>query len=354
MPEKFQYDASLKTTLLVIRDYLLEFVGKWYWYVLVCGVLCVFAYINAKRKPTTYTATVTFMTTSDSPSRFSGFMQLAGQLGINTGSAGSELKSEKIVELLSSKYIIYNTLLKKIDINGKSDLLFNHYIDLFDLSADLERADTTLHNFRFTATDADKFSFKENKVASMLYKDIFETYLSTNTSKNGIMKAECTTKSEQFSKEFTAELVKTLSDYYIKKTVEQEYEAYRLIDKRVDSLYRLLISKENALAEWIDDHRSALRANTLPATVMMQQQRLESEAEVLNVMYAEAAKNREVAKMNLVSGTPIIQIIDYPTYPLPKKKPGALIPCFLMLVISGGLLTVFFTLRKLVRDAFAA
>jgi len=352
MTSEFQTDATLKNTILVLKDYFLEYLRKWYVYLIIGSLFVGYAYINAKRKAKTYTATITFMTTDDAPTRFSGILQLAGQLGINTGSRG-EVKSEKILELVSSKNIVYTTLLKKIEINGKTDLLFNHYIEQFKTLDELTLTDTSLLNFTFTSTDLNNFNFKENKVASYIYKEIFDFYLSTSISENGIMKAECITKSEPFSKEFTAELIKTLSDYYIRKTIEQESQAYRLIDKRVDSLYRLLLGKENALADWIDSHRNAIRAGTLPASVLMQQQRLESEAEVLSVMYMEAAKNREIAKMNLVAGTPIIQIIDFPTYPLPEKRHGALIPAILALFTAGVLVTIALTLNKLIRDAFS-
>ncbi len=347
-----QTDATLKSTILILKDYFLEYLRKWYIYLLIGGLFVGYAYVKAKKRPTTYTGVITFMTTADSPTRFSGILQLAGQLGINTGS-GSEVKSEKILELLSSKYIVYSTMLKKVEVNGKTEFLFNHYLEQFKTLDDLVKTDTSLQNFKFTSADLNDFSFKENKVATHIYKEIFEYYLSTNISQNGIMRAECTSISEPFSKEFTGELVKTLSDYYIKKTVEQEYQAYRLIEKRVDSLYRLLIGRENALADWIDNHRNALRAGTLSASVMMQQTRLESEAEVLSVMYSEAARNREIAKMNLVAGTPVIQIIDFPTYPLPEKRPSALMPSILALLTAGVLLTVAITLNKLIRDAFS-
>lgn len=350
MPDIYTAEPTLKTTLLILRAYLLEYLQKWYWYVIVGGILVTYTYITTKQKDLTYTGAITFMSTSDSPARFSGIMQLAGQLGINSGSGG-ELKSEKILDLLSSKNITYSTLTKKIEVNGKSDMLFNHYLDLFDMRNQIAKNDTSLANFSFTNTNPAKFSFKENKVAAMIYRKIMDTQLATSISKSGIMRADCTSTSEPFSKEFPEELVKTLTDYYTTKSVEQEYQAYRVIDKRVDSLYRLLISKEHALAEWIDDHRTALRAGTLSASVMMQQQRLENEAEVLSVMYVEAAKNREIAKMNLVSGTPIIQVIDYPHFPLPFYKPGALIPCVLSLFAALVLVTVLLTLRKLIADA---
>ncbi|HRI28788.1 MAG TPA: hypothetical protein PK715_12085, partial [Chitinophagales bacterium] len=156
MPDIHTADPTLKTTLLILRAYLLEYIQKWYWYVIVGGILVTYTYITTKQKDLTYTGAITFMSTSDSPARFSGIMQLAGQLGINSGSGG-ELKSEKILDLLSSKHITYSTLTKKIEVNGKSDMLFNHYLDLFDMRNQIAESDTSLANFSFTNTSPAKF-----------------------------------------------------------------------------------------------------------------------------------------------------------------------------------------------------
>jgi hypothetical protein len=68
-------------------------------------------------------------------------------------------------------------------------------------------------------------------------------------------------------------------------------------------------------------------------------------------MYAEAVKNREVASMNLLNNTPVVQIIDIPSLPLSVLEQDK----FKTIVqwVTFGLFVAAFllVLRKIIRDA---
>lgn len=339
--------TTLKDSILIFRDYLKELPKRWYWYLFFGAIFYFLAYQYLKTKSPTYTAKISFMTTADQGGGASALAQIAGQLGLGGGGGGT-LKSEKVLELLISKRIVYNTLLKKETINGKEDLLFNHYLDIFKVR---ENAADSLQNFKFTAKSIDKFSYAENSFASQIYNDIVLNFLQTNAPQSGIMTAYCKTSSEVFSKVFLSMLVETLADFYIRKSAEQQRRVYNIINERVDSIYNALINAEYAIANWIDDNNVRARSGTLPGESRMKMERLESTAEVLGAMYEEAVKNREIAHLSLLNNTPVLQVIDYPAIPLPKQQ---LIPFFyyaVAIISSFFIATVWIVLRKLVRDA---
>ena len=323
---------------------------KWWVFVLFAALFLGAAYWHINRQTTLYTAKMSFMTTDDGGSGgFSRILQLAGQFGM--GGSQAALKTDKIVELLSSKYMVYDALLKEVELDGKKDLLANHFLRIFQAQQNGgEAVDTNV--FRFRSTKPAEFGFEENKSIQGIYSAIARGFLSvTAGKKSGIIKVNCTSPSEKFSKTFTEQLVYSLRDYYEEKAVEQQRETYRLISERTDSINNALRDAEYALAAWLDDNRTALKARTVMAQKLVARERYKRKAEILSVMYEEAVKNRELAHMNLLSSTPVIQIIDYPAYPLAELRPNALFIYAAALVASFGLAAFLIIFNKLVRDA---
>ena len=340
---------TLKQILLTAKAYIIELLKKSYWYVIFGAVFFFIARYYAHKQPITYKAESSFMTNNDKSSGMSGILQLAGSFGFG-GGKGGELSGEKIVSLLSSRRMIYEALSKSVEIDGQKDLLFNHYLRLFGFQScfDLD----SLDSFRFKSGNTNKFSLDEHKAAKCIFNDIYRQHLHAKAEQSGIIMASYTCVSEQFSKEFIEVLVKNLENYYSQKSVEQQQKTFNIIKNRVDSLANSLYRKEEQLAAWIDENRVPLRVGTLTAKKMMQQERLKGDAEILSVMYAEAIKSREIAYMNLLSSTPVIQIIDLPIYPLKGKEVNRLTYYIYAILAAFFLVTLLVVFNKLVRDAF--
>lgn len=338
--------ATLKSTILLLRSYAQELLRKWYWYAIVGTIFLTYSYYKAHRQPTTYQSGVSIMINNDGGA-VSGLMQLAGQFGLG---GSSELKTEKLVELMVSQRMVLGTLTQLVTINGKKDVLLNHYLDEVGVE---HISDTLLRGFRFVQKQPQDFTLRESTIAQKIYTDITTEMLSASVGKSGIVRATCTSVSEQFAKEFLALLASTLCDYYADKTVEQQSRAYHVISYRCDSLERVLYSTEYALANWIDYNRTALRAGSLPAKQGVKREQYKREAEVLNVMYVEAIKNRELAHINLLLSTPSVQVIDYPRYPLAPQVPNRLNMYISALISAAAAVTIAIVFNKMVREAFA-
>ena len=339
-----QKNPALKILFLTIFDYLKELFRKWYVYAIFLPLF--FFLATLKKEKTYYIAESSFMS-SDDGNIGRGMSGILGQIGF---SSGGELETEKLAELITSKRMIQKALIKKININDSSKILFNHFLNMYDMETWLNNNGLPT-DFKFTHNNVSKFDEKELIVAKKIYDKIQSEFLSVTTGKSNIIRVKFRSTSEKFSKEFTEQLVNVLSDYYIYKTAEKQNRAYRIIDNRIDSLEIALYEAENRIADWIDQKTRDRRAGNIQGKDVIDQQRLENKAEILSVMYAEAVKNREIALMNKLNHTPIIQIVDYPSYPLTKIEPNKLITLIKYIMAGFLLATIIIIFNKLVRDA---
>ncbi len=342
---------TLKDTLLTIRDYLFELIKKWYVYVLFIGLGIGGAHYYMEQQKTAYFAKLTFMTNNDGGGGVSAVLQIVGQFGGlgGGGGGGGGGKSEKMIEIFRSKRMVYQTMMKSIDISGKSDLLFNHYIQLFKMHEKWEGS--KLQGFRFSPKSPEAFTLEEHTAAKRIYNTIVGKYMNVAASKSGVIQATFDSPVDIFPKYFLEELIKTVGKFYVDKAIQQQRETYQIIKARTDSLEQALFNAEERIAEWGDKHRIALRAGTLTAKRLMEKQRMAREAEVLHLMHSEAAANLEVARMNLLNNTPVIQVIDYPTLPLAKTEPQAQLPTLVAIVMGFLIATVLIMFYKLIKDA---
>ncbi len=340
---------TLRQFLTILYDYFKELVRNSLW----IGLLCVGAFMLAKwytaDMKVKYLAKSSFMTNSDSGGSMSGIMQLAGQFGIGGGKNG--VNADKLGELIGSQQMVFKTLLKKVEIEGQEDLLVNHYIKIFNKHDDWESEELRDLQFR-PVVHQDSLSFAENKAILKIYDEMLAKYMHVNIGQSGIIRANFESNSPLFGKFFIEELIVTLRDFYVNKTVEQQKIAYEVISHRTDSIYNRLLGADHSLAEWLESNKKPLMARTIKADKKIKGEQIQRSAEILGVMYEEAVRQREIARMNMINNTPLIQVIDLPRLPLKERKPNKL-SYYLMAILFGGLLGVsLVSLRKMIKDAF--
>jgi hypothetical protein len=302
-------------------------------------------------KKTRYEAKISFFLNEKDMPMVGGLAGLAGQffnMGVN-----SEWPSEdKIKDLVFTRRILAQNLFTTIEVNGKKESMVNHFIDVNNL-IDAFKSDTILADFTyFTSANPSHLSYKENHALNVIIRFIKESNMIkvTSTTKEtimgnkggGIIGFEVQTKSEVLSKEFTENLLKVLSEFYIKKAVEREQDNYLLLVNKCDSLKMVLEEKELELASF-NDRSLALVKSQAGLTKL----RLQRDLQILNVMYAEVLKNKEAIKFSLDTQTPIFQVIDSPDYPLNIIKPSKVNSFLIGLVVGMVCSTFFFIIRFL-------
>ncbi|MFN3446414.1 MAG: Wzz/FepE/Etk N-terminal domain-containing protein [Bacteroidia bacterium] len=265
---------------------------------------------------------------------------LAGLAGIgNIG--GGAINEDKLMFLSTSRYIVGSTLLSNIYHNGKEQMIANVFIDVYKLQNGLAN-DTTLIGFEyFKNTNIDHLTFQENKVLDLIIKIIKESGMLKVEAKKktgivaqnaGIVTIDFFSKNEDLSKCFVENMYDILSKYYVQKVTQRQLKNFNLIKNRADSLKLLITGKEVSGAELIDQNMNMARM-----AARLNIERTRRDVELLNLMYAEVLKNLEVAKFTLENQTPMLQVVDAPTYPLRMEKASNIIFAFLGSFVSGFL-----------------
>lgn len=336
---------NLKQTILTFWSYFKEILRKWYWYVIVGLIVGLFNYKTYKKIPINFQATGSFMATSNQGGGLSTMLQLAGQFGLG---GKQEVDSEKMVELLPTRKIISKVLFDTVRINGRADLLANHYLDFYreDLKLSEEEAD-----FLFMNAVVDSFGNTENRVLTKIYSTITRHQLSASASKNGIVYVNFLSESEEIAKWFVENVMHDLKNFYEDQVLFSQAESFTTLVARLDSVERAVQSADAQLLSWYNKNRENLRTGTLSPQQYIRKMELERNATIAGTTYTEALKNKELASLNSEIQKPVIQIIDKPIFPLPKIFPNLLKYIFYTFLLTVFPVSFLIIGNKLVRDA---
>ena len=78
-----------------------------------------------------YKAELTFVVEEDqSGGKLSGVAGIASQFGFEIGGESSTFSQGNVIELLKSRGVVESTLMQSVKINGKTDLIIEHYLEL--------------------------------------------------------------------------------------------------------------------------------------------------------------------------------------------------------------------------------
>lgn len=301
---------SLIDIIKSIREYFAEFIGKWRLVALIVFSTSAIGLIYSHFTKPNYVATSTMMLeNSKNSSSMAGALALASQFGLIGSSSSSVINEEKLVEIIKAETIVYAALFKKATINSKTDILANHFIDLFGYEKSFEKIDS-LKGFRFV-NQRGKLTPLENRVLKMFYSRITKKVLFIDKSKSGIITITTKSSSEFFSKYFNQYLVEAVTSFYVNRITEKGRSSLEAVQKRVDSVAIELKNAEYALARWKDANFHLVKAQGLIAEMDLRRN-----VEVNNSIYIEGIKQLEISKFTLLQDTPFLQIIDEPMLPL--------------------------------------
>jgi|GEM_PF-1294041 len=308
--EQEEEGMSLADMINSIKDFFAELKRKWLFITVIVCITSILGLLYSLHKKPSYIAVSTMMLeSSKSGGAMSGALALASQFGLMSGSSSSEINEDKLIEIIKAESIIKTALFKKATIDSKTDILANHYIDLFGYAKAWEK-DDSLKGFRFIH-NKDNLTLKENGVLKMFCAQIAKGFLTTDKDKSGIITVTTKTKSELFSKYFNQYLMDAVTSFYLGHITEKGRVNLDIIQKRVDSISIALNDAEFALAKWKDENYQLVKAKG-----MMAEMQLERNVEVCSSIYIEGTKQLEISKFTLLQQTPFLQIIDQPSLPL--------------------------------------
>jgi uncharacterized protein involved in exopolysaccharide biosynthesis len=344
--EQFDNDEiSLKELVLKIKEWYQFLLTKWRLIILagIIGGLIGFTYAYFQ-KPT-YKAVLTFAMEEEKSGGggLGGALGLASQFGIDLGSSGGgAFSGANLIELMKSRKLVEKTLLSPIEVDGKAQSLVEYYLAFNEIKKDWDEK-PLLKNVSFPI-DADRTKFTlqqdsilKNLAAGLIKKDLV---ISQKDKKVSILSIEMNSTNEQFAKVFCETIAKETSEYYVEIKSKKSKMNVDILQHQADSIRAELnsaITGVAAAADNVFNLNSAMNVRRTPSA------RRQVDVQANTAILTQLVGNLELAKVTLRKETPLLQIIDRPSFPLEKEKVGKL-----KSLVLGGFLAGFLTVLYLV------
>ena len=292
-------------------------------------------------QPIKYTSKLSFVV-EDGKSGGGGLASLAGQFGFDLGGAGGGggvFSGDNILLFLKSEGLVRETLLTSYDELGKTTLA-DRYAEVAKLKEGWEK-NPKVGVVEFSPFVAKVMPRKEDSLMQTIVKGIILSELSVSKpdKKASFIEVKVSSKDELFAKLFAERLVKVATDRYIESKTKTKALNIAKLQYKADSLTALLNNKTYAAAA---SQQSLVDANPALRTAPIASEISSREKTMAATIFAEVVKNLEISKTILNQETPVIQMVDQSTFPLPKERVGKL-----KSLILGGLLAGFFIILYL-------
>lgn len=348
--------VNFKNVINTVKDYL-KYILNYKVYLilsLLIGFAAGFAYV--KLSPVKYEAKLSFIVNDAKSISQNPIAALAGQLGVS--GSNINVSDDRILFLITTKKILGQSLLAVID--EEKITVADKLIALNNYKKGWDKKDTSLQNFsHFTSKSIDNLSYVENKIMDFLISKILKsndlqsdavkkkTSSFVGQSSSGIILISYKSKDELLSKKLVDAIYFNLSDFYTQIITKSLKANLDLVSQRLDSTKRIMERSEVAAANEMDISNKIIRFSG-----KVNEARLRKETELLNVLYAELLKNKEIAKFNYDQEKPVFQIIDKPSFPLEELSKSiiiySIIGAFLFSFICLIYITILFLKSKIV------
>ena len=301
-------------------------------------------------KSPVYYANTSFVLENDASASLGGLSSLASLSGINASSlmsASNLFQIDNIQELYRSNNMLRQTLLEKVTIHGKSQILIDYFAKAQKLEKKWVKEKVYLKDFY---KDKERYSRAQDSVVKEAIKLIKKDFLivekpNRNTS---ILNVGFKHKDEVFAKIFNEVLVNKVNRFYYKTETKKTAINLKILQVQSDSVKRILDMSLLALAE-IDQNIPNLNPLVKIAKVPYQKAMVNLQAN--KAIYLEVVKQLELAKVAHRNKTPLIQIIDKPSFPLENSR-WKLLNTLILGIFGGGMLMVLsLSLQRIVRQA---
>lgn len=280
-----------------------------------------------------YASTTTYaIQNTGTNTALSSALSLASSFGLGGKTTGGGFDANYFSELSKSRRLIKETLLQKAKVNGKEDLLANHFYYCSKFYKKWDDEESPLYRFTFKHQRIQDLTPLEDSVLNLYYNLIIDKYLTTVTAENNAFnRITYTAPNKQFNNEFLKTLMRQIQAHYKLSIENINTFNFDIAAKRVDSLAEAIRNVDMKVARLKDN-----AINTIKQQGLVELNNALREQSLLNIQYSSAVNNFESAKTALIGTSPVIQIIDSPEYATDLKY---LDPLFAML--AGAILLIF-------------
>lgn len=242
---------------------------------------------------------------------------LASLLGVNLGGIGGTnglFQGDNIMELYRSDRMLEETLLSPFD---KESLLIDRFIEFEKLESKWSST-IDLSGLTFSSSK-ENHGVKQDSVIKEIAKIIREKQLEVvkPDRKLSIIQVNVSSKDEAFAKLFNETLVSKVNTFYLETKTKKTGENLRILQIQADSVRAILDASLGTLAAEQD---RIPNANPLLSAATVNGRRKQVDVQTSAAVFQEIVKNLEMAKINHRINTPLIQLIDSPSFPLKRTE----------------------------------
>lgn len=345
-------DLSLKDLLIKIQEWWRYLLSKWL-IILVFGLIgSSLGLIFALYKKPVYTASTTFVLEDEKSGGVGNLAGLASMAGLDIGGSGGGIfQGENILQLYKSRTILSQTLLTKVNVGNKDQLLVDYYIEFNKLRKGWDLK-PELKNFNFVG-DTTKFTISKKRLRDSILGEIVSNISKGNLTvskpdkKLSTIQVDVKSQDELFSKMFNDVLVRNVSNFYVLTKTKKTLQNVRILQNKADSV-RAVMNGAIYTAVAVADATPNLNP-TRQVQRVAPAQRAQFSAETNKSILSEMVKNLEMTKMALLKETPLIQVIDQPIYPLKKEKFSKAKGILLGGIFGGIIICTILIIRRILK-----
>ncbi len=347
----WESELTLKTLILKIKAWISFLFSKKYT-ILIVGLLGGGLGLGyALLKKPAYVAELTFVVEDGKGSMLGAYAGIASQIGIDmpseTGMSGV-FSGDNVIEFLQSRLIVEKALMTAVKAgDGKQTTLADIFIDANELREGW-KGKPGLEGLHYPpGLQRENFSLKQDSIIKVLYDKITKDNLDVTKpdKKLGFIAVKCSSVDERFSKYFTDNLVKEATNFYIRTKTQRSKTNVDKLQATADSIEHLLNKQSYAIARKMDINQNPAKALATVTTELGVRDKM-----VLQTMFGEVLRNLEVSKMAMARETPVIQIVDTPSFPLKIEKLGKAKGIVIGGILAGFFICVWLIIRKLYKN----
>lgn len=315
------------------------FASKWKILLLAAGMGAGLGALVSQVKDPVFHAETSFVLEEEGMGGLGQMSGIANLLGVNLGGIGGTnglFQGDNIMELYRSDRMLEETLLSPFD---KNQLLVNRFIESENLT-EKWASSIDLSTLTFSPTK-ENHGVKQDSVLKEIAKIIREKQLVVvkPDRKLSIIQVSVSSKDEAFAKFFNETLVNKVNTFYLETKTKKTGENLRILQLQADSVRAILDASLGNLAAEQD---RIPNANPLLSTATVNGRRKQIDVQTSAAVFQEIVKNLEVAKINHRINSPLIQLIDSPSFPLKRTElrlvKGMVYGAFLAGLLVVGLL----------------
>jgi len=310
---------------------------RWYFLLLAFLIGGGYGYYKMRMVKPTYTASYTFVLSTDQTGRGNSLANLASQLGFDglTSSPDNIFSGDNIIELFKSRKLIGSALLSNIDSTSHQTLL--NYM----LQRQFARLYKRLGPFN---NNPDSYDTTRTRIYRMLIGRVGASFQVYKKDKKLIFYIISATNTDPGVAYYIAKnVLNETSQYFIDTKTKVSASSVQLLKHEADSLGGLLSHTFSSTAAMND------RTYNLNPSITVQRSAStfnQAKATAFAGAYTEVMRNLEIAKINLQKETPLYRIIDEPELPLYATAP----PKFKRVIYdAAGALVLVATILILIR-----